>query len=414
MKTVFRLLLTGALVAAALPAFAQDDREPIIIHPSTLKTHYPELRFGNGSTRGLPASLPPSSPAPGLPIWQYTLVSPRDGRPYVGSIVGGNPFNRGVRTTTVQVVLIPLRIHFTGVVRTFDPTSPDAGCLGAGNTALTLTEQSPIFNAVPNFTMNGVNLGTVTFPDAFQRASFWSLISAVAPAYHLVFNTTLKPTQTISLANNVNGSGASYSVLGDCSTNTQTQDNPRNRLGVVDINFIDPQLNTLIANLGLQPNQFPLFLVYGIVMSDGPPGNLLNNCCILGYHNGSGNPVNPGQTYGIAEFDKGRFFSGTSDISAVTHEIMEWVNDPSTNNLTPAWGAIGQVSACQNDLEVGDPLSGTLAPAIPMPNGFKYHPQELAFFSWFIGGPSYAAGGKYSSNGTFSGFAKLCPPGGTN
>ncbi len=103
-------------------------------------------------------------------------------------------------------------------------------------------------------------------------------------------------------------------------------------------------------------------------------------------------------------------------------ESMEWVNDPSTVNLTPEWGNIGQVGGCavsgsthtpgQNNLEVGDPLSGTLSPGITMPNGVTYHPQELAFYSWFIGGPSTGAGGKYSSNGTFSGYAKPCATGG--
>ena len=47
-------------------------------------------------------------------------------------------------------------------------------------------------------------------------------------------------------------------------------------------------------------------------------------------------------------------------------------------------------------------------------NGLTYRLQELAFFSWFFGGPSLGTGGKYSSNGTFGGYANLCPPGGTH
>ena len=55
-------------------------------------------------------------------------------------------------------------------------------------------------------------------------------------------------------------------------------------------------------------------------------------------------------------------------------------------------------------------------PAIMM-NGKSYQMQELGFFSWFFnrnGDPSIGAGGKFSANGTFSGSAKACPPGGTN
>jgi hypothetical protein len=324
--------------------------------------------------------------------------------------VGGNPFNNGARTTTVPVVIIPLRIQFTGLVRNFDPTSSDNGCIGVGNTALSLTQASPLFNVVPNFTMNGVNLGNVTYPDAFQRASFWPQVSTKTPAYHLGFNVSVAANQTISVAND-NSNGATLSVTGHCSTNLVTSDNPP-RLGIVNINTIDPLLNTIITNLGINHSQFPLFLIYDVVMSDGSAGNL-GNCCILGYHNGSGIISDPGQTYGIAQYDPGYAFAGSKDISVLSHEIMEWVNDPSISNLTPLWGGIGQVGGCQDNLETGDPLSGTLAPAILMPNGVTYHPQEQAFFGWFLGTPA-GAGGKYSSNGTFGGFAKACPPGGTN
>ena len=104
----------------------------------------------------------------------------------------------------------------------------------------------------------------------------------------------------------------------------------------------------------------------------------------------------------------------------MSHELLEWINDPSINNLVPEWGNIGQVGGCtaagtgQDNLETGDPLSGTEMPGVLMPNGITYHSQENAFFSWFLPGTFVGAGSKYSSNGTFVGFAKSCPPGGTN
>jgi hypothetical protein len=39
---------------------------------------------------------------------------------------------------------------------------------------------------------------------------------------------------------------------------------------------------------------------------------------------------------------------------------------------------------------------------ITMPNGFTYHLQELAFFSWFFGAPSVAVNGWFSNYNTFS------------
>jgi hypothetical protein len=419
-QAMFRTISIAALAACAIPAFAQDDP---VIDPSTLSilTATPSAVAATHFNAGT-ASLVVT---PALPLWQYSVVSPRDGNTYTGSMVGGNPFNRGARTTNMNVVLIPVRIQLTGTVRNFDPTSPDASCLGPPvPTALARLQGSPLFNFVPNLTMNGVNLGTTTFPDAFQRASFWSNVSTVAPAYHSDYTVTTAATQTITTVNNANGSGASFSFGNECGTNATSADNPP-RYAAMDINFIDAQLNIIIANLGLNANQFPFFVLYRTFMTNGPPGGLSGNCCILGYHSTVSNtptPALPGQTYGIGMYDLGKLFTGSNDISGLSHEFMEWTNDPSGNNLVPEWGNIGQVGGCvvsgnthsqgQNNLEVGDPLSGTLFPAITMLNGVTYHPQEMAFYSWFIGGPSLGAGGKYSSNGTFTGFAKPCATGG--
>lgn len=201
-----------------------------------------------------------------------------------------------------------------------------------------------------------------------------------------------------------------YSLSGTQCGNGATT-NPAAKIAVVNINTVDSALQSYITAHGLNASQFPFFVTYNAVMSVGGANNL-NNCCVLGYHNALGTP---GQTYGIAEFE-GRdqtVFSGVADVASASHELTEWIDDPSGGNPTPPWGGIGQVSGCQSNLEVGDPLSGTLMPAVTT-NGFTYHVQELAYFSWFYGGTSLGAGGKDSTNGTFAGAAKLCPPGGTN
>ena len=91
------------------------------------------------------------------------------------------------------------------------------------------------------------------------------------------------------------------------------------------------------------------------------------------------------------------------------------MDDPTGINAVPVWGGIGQQAGCQNNLEVGDPLSAPPTnPFSVTQNGFTYAMQELAFFSWFFGGTSLGSGGKYSNNGTFTGFAIACPPGGTH
>ena len=96
-----------------------------------------------------------------------------------------------------------------------------------------------------------------------------------------------------------------------------------------------------------------------------------------------------------------RAFVHCRDISILSHEIAEWVNDPGGFNGTPTWFNPGEVS-CQRNLEVGDALTRTELPLIAEPNCFFYHLQELVFFSWFFRTPSIGAGGLFSDNGTFT------------
>ena len=228
----------------------------------------------------------------------------------------------------------------------------------------------------------------------------------------MLLSPTVGTPLTINLNAGTSGNATAevVTLMGtQCGSNSGSV-NSKTKLAIVDINDVDTQLQTYISTHGINPGQFPFFVVYNSVLSSGA-ANGSGTCCILGYHNALSN----NQTYGIADFE-GRFntaFKNTGDISTATHELAEWANDPFVNNATPAWGGLGQVSSCQANLEVGDPLSGTLAPAITL-NGFTYHPQELAFFSWFYGGTSLGSGKKFSTNGKFGGAAKLCPPGGTN
>jgi hypothetical protein len=353
---------------------------------------------------GRQAKLPTPSSSQ-IPFFTYNTVASRNGHTYQGSIVGGSPFNSKTnnKTTTVKFVIVPIILKFNfgdGSVFTFSPTAGDPGCLGRGNTALSLTRNSTLFHSVP-FTMNGVNVGNTTYPDAFQRAEFATKIGV---NYHLAFNVTTLTAQTVILAaSNTSPARASvFQFSGQCGNNTGTKNIPGG-LGIVDINTFDPIAKRLIRKLSLNASQFPFFVFYNSALSVGDSANL-NNCCLVGYHNSETLLVtNPGQTYGVSEFE-GRnqtLIRDTADISAMTHEVSEWINDPSLSNLVPAWGHIGQQQGCQDNLEVGDPLFFTLFPTKKL-NGFTYHMQELAFFSWFYGKPSIGAGGLFSDNGTFS------------
>ncbi len=353
-----------------------------------------------------PARVTPgAAPArTGLPVWAYQITSSRDGNGYSGVMVGSTPFNGGNSTTSVKTQVIPLiiRVHQIGVsvnskfivktmpgTATFDPTQRNSACLTApNNVPVRLFMQSPMVKAA-SFSFGGTNVGSTQYVDAFQRANFWN---DIGPNYHVKLGPVQVLDPILIDVPNDRGLSLSQNVFGSCGP-----------LGIFDINYLDPLLtNTILPALaakGVNPGTFPIFLMADTVMSIGNPRNL-NQCCVLGYHGATGTGAL--QTYSPMDFEStGLFGPGISDTSIAAHEVGEWMDDPMGTNPTPAWGHTGQVGGCQNNLEVGDPLTGTNVPSVTMPNGFTYHLQELAFFSWFYGAPSIGVNGWFSDNGTF-------------
>lgn len=372
MKRTIVVSITIAALLCAISGVAQQSEKAALKGYFTVKPH-PNADHAQVLEDGALAT--------GLPMWSYSITSTRDGGNYSGVMVGASPYTSNA-TTTITSQVIP--IIFTIGSTVFNPTKADSTCEG-GKVPLTLFKQSPIF-AKAAFTLNGVSVGKDQYVDAFQRANFWGPVTADGGKYH----TNLKLVSLPAIKVNPGANGAIV-YTGGCEA-----------LGGVDINWWDNYVTgTLIPSLaakGVGPTTLPIFMMYNVVMYDTFP----SNCCYLGYHGAIGSPV---QTYSPLEFDStGAFDSGDGwrDTYAAAHEVGEWMDDPLGNNLTPAWGHTGQVSGCQNNLEVGDPLSGTNAITKTMPNGFTYHLQELAFYSWFYSAPSIGAGGLFSDNGTFA------------
>ncbi len=342
---------------------------------------------------------------PKLPLWLYGVEAQRDNNFYAGVMVGRDPFNGG-GSVGIATFIVPVVIKTNSIVTAidsktgkfttkpgvtvFDPTKADA-CLGTtNNVALTLLQESPIVKSA-NFNFGGTPVGETQYVDAFQRSNFWQPLGGEDSGYHVLLNPVNTLSAVVINVPAAHGAAVPGSLVGLCST-----------LGVVDINWLDAYLDATVlpalVSKGVNPSNFPYFEYKNVVQSIGTPG--FDDCCVLGYHGTTGYPI---QTYAVVDFDTSRFFTSTAvqDTGIASHEVAEWMNDPFGTNPTPPWGNTGQVAGCQNNLEVGDPLTGTNAPPIVMPNGFTYHLQELAFFSWFFGGPSTGIHGWYSDNATF-------------
>ncbi|HEV2118393.1 MAG TPA: hypothetical protein VGR48_20310 [Terriglobales bacterium] len=339
----------------------------------------------------LPAIQTQSASSATIPLWKYSLVSPQDGVSYSGSMVGRSPFAHGFRSTSVPAYLIPVIMTFSdGTV--LDPTAPNS-CLN--NLAVAgVTANSPIFQNAA-FNLNGVSVGNTQYIDAFQRANFWTNVSPTGNRYHTLLNLTTLPAVNVTVP--AADGGATNLGIFFCTW------------GDIDINWFDSLVeNTLLPNLaaqGVAPNTIPIFLFDSVNMCD-PYDPSTVPCGILGYHSAY-MPSGVLQTYIVSDFDNSGLYMG--DVSVLSHEVGEWMDDPVGTNPTPAWGNTGQVVGCQNNLEDGDPLTGTDLPQVTM-NNFNYTLQELVFFSWFFRqSPSLGTGGKYSDNGTFtSGAGPVC------
>ena len=290
-----------------------------------------------------------------IPNWTGTLSA--GGTSF--TMVGTDPSTTNV-TTTVTAYLIPISFVFNpnpgGI---FDPRH----VLPNGRTVIQNVTVSPIFNSGIDFVQGGTDLGNTQYIDAFQRGNFWGYVSTNTN-YHVLLNLVVLPEQTILVPSADGSIGMKFGV----------------RAGLVDINFFDSKLQQIISsNSIITPNSFPIALTYDSYLTSG------GACCIGGYHSAFGSASAP-QTYShFTYIDKAGAFS--QDVSALSHETGEWMDDPFINNL-----------GCGGLLEVGDPLEGEANfGGFPYTlNGFTYNLQDLVFLQYFGQSPSTSVNGWWS------------------
>ena len=369
------------------------------VHIRKITVNRARLDWAPPRTAARSASLRRQANAPGTIRTFSTNV--RDGSStFPITMVGKNPFVQQANpSTTIKTTLIPVVIKFPNG-DTWDPRAEDS-C--DTQSALTRARRSPLFVG-QDWTFGPKLVNTGQYVDAFRRGEFYKQTkpTGINPGYHVRLALTTHSPLVLNVP------------LADAAETTAMCGS--GLLGAVDIFYLDNQIeNYITGTLGpAATGTFPLFMLYNVVEYEFLPGG----CCIGGYHSAMSNAGNL-QTYGVATYDNSGDLAGSADTAIMSHEIAEWMDDPLTNNdpacggfipcpnFTKAWGNIGQVRGCQNNLEVGDPLTGTV---IADPLATKtYHLQELAFFSWFYHSkPSLGVNRWFSSNGTFKTSAAPC------
>lgn len=330
----FRIMSALALLAFSLAGLAQEQqsRIPIYVHP---RPSFDDAAFA-------PSSTP-------LQTWNGTFTYEGHTNNFV--MVGTDPSKTNV-TTSISVLIIPIKLGIKGSsgVTYFDPLTKQSN----GNTAVQNIVNSPLFQN-QDYNQGGVDVGNTQYEDAFQRANFWSDVMTNSD-YHVVFNKpTVLPEYTFVIPSQYGSIGNDFGV----------------QVAQVDYNWFISQVPAELAKLKqVQPNVLPIIIAYNTYWTSGP-------YIVGGWHDAYGNSNSP-QTYSVSTYiDATSAFA--SDISALSHELGEWMDDPYVDNTQGACGGI---------LEVGDPLENETAPHLYGDylytlNNYTYHVQDLVLLKYF-------------------------------
>ena len=312
--------------------------------------------------------------APVTPLTQWTFKFTYQGQNLSATIVGTDPSKTNA-PTTIKVGIIPIKMVYgsSNGNMTFDPNTNYSG----NKTATQMIAGSPIFVSSIDYVQGGTDLGKTQYEDAYERGNFWGSVSTNSN-YHLLFaKPIIGPEQTINVT------AAEGSVISNPWSGIPT--------GTMDINAFDSQLQTIMRKFSqIQPNVLPIFLTYNVYLTEGL-------CCIGGYHSANG-PQPNGQTYSYTTtISQAGVPVFSQDISALSHELGEWIVDPFVDNLAPTLcGARGN-----SLMENGDPLEnnpdfGDFPYTV---NGFTYHPQDLVFMPYFGAPPTTSVNSFFTFQG---------------
>lgn len=309
---------------------------------------------------------------------------------YPYRMVGTDP-SKGSATTVVPTVLIPLRFVFA------DGSVIDSSTeLVDGQTPIQGIINSPIFQPYP-FSCGGINVGITQWGDAAQRANFWNYVSTRSRDYHVLLGQpTVLPAQTIIVPSDQGGyflnTAFGFSAV----------------IPVVEADFLEQQREVIAGRLGLDPRSLPIFVT-------GSVFNTAGNWHGANRVSSRKDPVAGAQTYIVAGYYSQSIFGEyIGDVSALSHELSEWVSDPFGGNFTPGWNLPFSSSAqCDSSyeadtLEVCDQLDPFIASGgvFRIPSGsFTYHLEDRVFLDFFT-----RTGRSNAANGLFSFFGLITAP----
>jgi hypothetical protein len=306
-----------------------------------------------------------------VPNFEGSFIS--RGKTWHFTMVGTPPWDGGSTSIPVHIVAVSLRLQNANLI--------------SFTTVSLAPFETPTLNS-PNFKASNYSSGAaIQFGDAVQRAEFFhkmktgwhTILSPVAIVHSL--------TVTVPRFTTVNVNGFNTQVQ---TYFTQKASDGHTAVFLLD-EFFNQQIFDVVANeinagrfttgalnIALFPNTF--------LFSSNNSGGV-GECCVLGFHTfftDAGAPKESRWIFAFASWVSPGVFSGFQDVTALSHEISESLNDPFVDNLVPAWQYPTQPGDCQDNLETGDPVEVLSNPMFAVHvAGATYHPQTEALLQWF-------------------------------
>jgi hypothetical protein len=316
------------------------------------------------------------------------------------TMMGGDPLVGKTTTIPVQIDEVSLQLlNDDGSVFTTVPFAPFEN----------LMLQSPNFN-----TANYRSGNQLQFGDAVQRAEFFN---RMAPTWHTNLQPTVVNRTTIQVPRTILVQLQDGSIITATSYFAFRAPDGNTVVLMLDILFdfffgneVNADINAGAFNLhALNVTAFPNTFLYSLnVAHPSQPGS----CCAGGFHTYFFDPSATAPfprliTDFVSWISPGLFEGGDADVTGISHEIAESLNDPFLDNVTPAWqfpipGLPANAQVCQGNLETGDVVEVLPTTVIPIAlkdrgQTFLYHPQTEALYQWFeMGQKSNAVDGAFS------------------
>jgi hypothetical protein len=304
-----------------------------------------------------------------VPNFQGSFIS--RGVTWHFTMMGTAPWNGAATTIPTHIVAVSLRLQNAN--------------LTSFTTVPVTAFETPTLNS-PNF--KGANYSTgsgIQFADAVQRAEWFHKMKA---GWHTKLLPAIVDNLTVTVprftTTSVNG----------FATKVQTYYTSKAADGRTTVFLLDEFFNQQIFNVvvneinagrfttgALNVALFPNTYLFSLNDTGG-----VGNCCVLGFHTffTDAAPTESRWVFAFASWVSPGVFSGFEDVTALSHEISEAINDPFVNNLVPAWQYPNEPGTCQDNLETGDPVEVLSNPMFPVNvSGRTYHPQTEALLQWF-------------------------------